>query len=67
MKTWELQTKPGFEALTRAERPSPNVGARDVKVRVHAVSLNYRDLLIAKDAAASSKSCVAPPLERTAP
>ncbi len=50
MKTWELQAKPGFDALTRAERPSQGVGAQDVKVRVGAVSLNYRDLIIAKSA-----------------
>src|SRR5215217_5584 len=56
MKTWELQPKPGFDALTRAERPSPSVGERDVKVRVGAVSLNYRDVLIAKGAEKSLKS-----------
>ncbi|MCP3097927.1 NAD(P)-dependent alcohol dehydrogenase [Myxococcus sp. K15C18031901] len=50
MKTWELQAKPGLDSLTRAERPSPVVGAGDVKVRVRAVSLNYRDLLVAKGA-----------------
>jgi len=50
MKTWELQAKPGFEALVRADRPSPSVGAGEVKVRVRAVSLNYRDVLIARGA-----------------
>ncbi|NTX04523.1 NAD(P)-dependent alcohol dehydrogenase [Myxococcus sp. CA040A] len=56
MKTWELQPKPGFDALTRAERPSPSVGAGEVKVRVEAVSLNYRDVLIAKGAEKNLKS-----------
>jgi NADPH:quinone reductase-like Zn-dependent oxidoreductase len=51
MKTWELQPNPGGDALTRAERPSPSVGAGEVKVRVRAVSLNYRDVLIARGAA----------------
>ncbi|MBC8067278.1 MAG: NAD(P)-dependent alcohol dehydrogenase [Deltaproteobacteria bacterium] len=50
MQTWQLIPESGFDALTRAERPSPGVGAREVKVRVGAVSLNYRDLLIAKGA-----------------
>ncbi|MCW3005339.1 MAG: alcohol dehydrogenase [Conexibacter sp.] len=56
METWELQAKPGFDALTRAERPSPSVGAHEVKVRVGAVSLNYRDLLIARGAEKSLTS-----------
>lgn len=50
MKTWELQAKSGFEALTRGERAPASVGAHDVKVRVGAVSLNYRDVLLAKGA-----------------
>ncbi|MBZ4401461.1 NAD(P)-dependent alcohol dehydrogenase [Myxococcus faecalis] len=50
MKTWELQPRPGFDALTRAERPSQSVGSHEVKVRVRAVSLNYRDLLITRGA-----------------
>ncbi|MGV3625136.1 MAG: zinc-dependent alcohol dehydrogenase family protein [Archangium sp.] len=45
MKTWELQPK-----LTLTERPSQEVGPLDVKVRVKAVSLNYRDVLIARSA-----------------
>ncbi len=50
MKTWELQARPGLDALTLGERPSPGVGTGDVKVRVRAVSLNYRDVLIARGA-----------------
>jgi len=56
MKTWQLQAKPGFDSLTRAERASASVGAREVKVRVAAVSLNYRDVLIAKGAEKNLKS-----------
>ena len=51
MKTWELQQRPGFDSLTQVERPSPIVGAGEAKVRVRAVSLNYRDLIVAKNAA----------------
>ncbi|MBL8742877.1 MAG: NAD(P)-dependent alcohol dehydrogenase [Myxococcales bacterium] len=50
MKIWELQRKAGFDALTLAERSSAPVGAHDVKVRVGAVSLNYRDLFVVKSA-----------------
>lgn len=50
MKVWELHNRPGLDALVPAERPSPSVGAGEIKVRVRAVSLNYRDLLIAKNA-----------------
>lgn len=43
------QIKPGhqFSTLALAERPSPALAAHDVRVRVHAVSLNYRDLMVA--------------------
>lgn len=54
MKTWELRAKAGFDSLVLAERPSPALGTNDVRVRVHAVSLNYRDLIIAKNAERSS-------------
>ena len=50
MKAWQLQAKPGLDALTRTELLSPNVGPGEVKVRVAAVSLNYRDVLLAKNA-----------------
>lgn len=50
MKTWELQAKPGFESLTLVDRASQEVGPSDVKVRVRAVSLNFRDLIVAKSA-----------------
>ncbi len=37
----------GLDSLQLAERPAPAVGPGDVVVDVHAVSLNYRDLLVA--------------------
>jgi NADPH:quinone reductase-like Zn-dependent oxidoreductase len=51
MKSYELQPKEGYEALALVERPSPAVGPHDVRVRVRAVSLNYRDLVILRRAA----------------
>jgi NADPH:quinone reductase-like Zn-dependent oxidoreductase len=50
MNTWELQAKPGFDALTAVERSSPPIGPGDVRVRIAAVGLNYRDLLVARGA-----------------
>ena len=48
MKAYELHEKEGLEGLTQVERPSPSIGAGDVRVHVRAVSLNFRDLGIAK-------------------
>src|SRR5262245_37930115 len=43
-RAYELQPREGFEALTLVERPRAQLGPADVRVRVRAVSLNYRDL-----------------------
>jgi len=48
MRAYELHPKENFEALTVVDRPTPAVGPHDVRVRVRAVSLNYRDLTIAR-------------------
>ena len=50
MRAYELQPRDGFDALTLVERPSPALRPTDVRVRVRAVSLNFRDLTIAKGA-----------------
>lgn len=50
MRAYELQPREGFDALTPVDRPAPALGASDVRVRVRAVSLNYRDLNIARGA-----------------
>ncbi len=47
MKAYELQQF-GIEGLTLVEKPDPQPGARQVIVKVHAVSLNYRDLMVVK-------------------
>jgi len=46
MRTYELHGE-SIDALTLVERPTPVPGPGQALVRVHAVSLNYRDLLIA--------------------
>ena len=45
MKLFELQAF-GLDHLKRAERLAPEPGVGEVMIRVRAVSLNYRDLLI---------------------
>ncbi|WP_394849003.1 NAD(P)-dependent alcohol dehydrogenase [Pendulispora brunnea] len=61
MKAYELQPKEGFDALTLvelAERKSRVLAPNDIRVRVRAVSLNYRDLVIARSAAQRSEPIV---------
>src|SRR5687767_6596166 len=50
MHAFELHPRQEFEALVAVERPSPPLGSQDLRVRVRAVSLNYRDLTIARGA-----------------
>lgn len=58
MKAYELHPEEGFDALTLVERPRPTVGAGDVRVRVRAVSLNYRDLMVARGSKKRAKRIV---------
>ena len=44
MKAWEIVGDGGIDALNLAERPSAEPGPGQVKVRVRANSVNYRDL-----------------------
>jgi NADPH:quinone reductase-like Zn-dependent oxidoreductase len=46
MRTYEIRGK-SLDTLTLVERPVPRPGPGQVLVRMHAASLNYRDLLIA--------------------
>ena len=48
MKAYRLHEFGGPEALKCEEVPSPTPGPGEVLVRLRAVSLNYRDLLVAK-------------------
>jgi NADPH:quinone reductase-like Zn-dependent oxidoreductase len=50
MKVYEIRGKFGLESLALVERPQPQPGPHEVLVRVRAVALNYRDLLVAKGA-----------------
>lgn len=48
-KAWTVEGRNGFDSLKWNENhPVPEVGEKDVLVKIHAASLNYRDLAIAK-------------------
>ena len=46
MRAWRLSDAFGIDRLELQERPDPVLGDREVRVRVGAVSLNYRDVLM---------------------
>ncbi len=48
MRRWTLSPGKGVATLTIETLPDPTPGEREVAVRVHAVSLNYRDLVVAR-------------------
>lgn len=47
MRAYEMSSADGLDSWQRIERPQPEPGRGQVLVRIHAASLNYRDLLIA--------------------
>jgi NADPH:quinone reductase-like Zn-dependent oxidoreductase len=48
MKAYEIRGGFGLENLVLTERPTPKPGPGEVLLRMKAVSLNYRDLLVVK-------------------
>jgi len=48
MKVYEIRETKGIESLVIVERAAPKAGPGQVLIRVHAASLNYRDLLIVR-------------------
>src|SRR5262245_19724281 len=46
MKLYEIRETKGIDSLVQAERDVPKPGPGEVLIRVHAGSLNYRDLMI---------------------
>lgn len=47
MRVWQVPSF-GIDSLELVERPIPKPGPGEVLVKIHAVSLNYRDLLMVK-------------------
>lgn len=58
MRAYELQARDGFDALTAVERPNLTPKAGEVLVRVRAVSLNYRDLIVLRGAKARKQPLI---------
>jgi NADPH:quinone reductase-like Zn-dependent oxidoreductase len=48
MKVYEIRDHFGLDALTLVDRPQPQPGPHEVLLKVRAVSLNYRDLMVVK-------------------
>lgn len=48
MRAYQIADRPGLDAVMPSERQEPTPAAEEVVVEVKAVSLNYRDLLVAK-------------------
>jgi NADPH:quinone reductase-like Zn-dependent oxidoreductase len=48
MKLYRFDETKGIDSLIQTESDAPKPGAGEVLIRVHAASLNYRDLLIAE-------------------
>jgi NADPH:quinone reductase-like Zn-dependent oxidoreductase len=55
MNVYELHPREGFDSLVKGQRPSPRPAADEVRVRVRAVSLNYRDILLARGAKGTNR------------
>ena len=58
-KQWTLNETKGFDSLHLNEAAIPPLRERDVLVRFHYASLNFRDLIIAKARQLSPRWCVA--------
>ena len=49
MKAYEILGAGGVDALSMSERSEPNPGRGEVKIRIRASSINYRDLVTIED------------------
>jgi len=47
MRVWQVPSF-GIDSLELVERPAPQPGPGEVLIKIHAVSLNYRDLMMVK-------------------
>lgn len=48
MRVYRVKPGRNIEGLHQVEQHAPDLGANDVRVRVHAVALNYRDLMLVR-------------------
>ena len=49
MRAWQIVSNGGIDALKLADLDTPEPGHGEVRVRTHASSINYRDLMTVKD------------------
>ena len=49
MRAWQIVSGGGVDALELTERPAPEPGPGQVAIKVHASSINYRDLTTIED------------------
>jgi len=49
MKAWEIVSDRGIDALALNDRPMPEPGRGQIQIKVHASSVNYRDLSTIED------------------
>lgn len=49
MRAWEIISGDGIDALNLAERPTPTPGPGEVRLKISANSINYRDLSTIED------------------
>ena len=67
-KQWVITSgEKGFDGLVSQEAQVPKLGEHDVLVKLHAASLNYRDLAIAKVSWLTDHTPVPPPTSLTRP
>src|SRR5262249_54563959 len=59
MIAYEVQPREGLDSLARVERAPAELKPHDVRVRVHAASLNYRDVVLARSAHRRKRSVIA--------
>lgn len=52
MRAWEIASDNGIDGLKLAEKPTPEPGPGEVRVKIAANSINYRDLMTVEHAAA---------------
>jgi NADPH:quinone reductase-like Zn-dependent oxidoreductase len=55
VKVWQVAREWSIDAMDLAERPEPSPGPGQILVRMHAASLNYRDLLTVQGKGGSHK------------
>lgn len=58
MKAFELHPEEGFDALKLVDRARPSIGPGEARVRVRAVSLNYRDIMVARGSKKRAKQII---------